>query len=133
MNKYMGVFNEGRKDWWDFYPVEERLAEGAERSPEATMMVDVGGGLGHQAKNLKRKFPTLPGRFIVQDLPQGFSSEKSTEIEFMAHDFTTEQPIKGKYSSCRLLFSVLKVEPCLLEIRAALCQPSPCHKTIRFY
>ena len=48
-NTYMGTFNEGHKDWLDFYPVEERLAAGADDSPEAVMMVDVGGGHGHQA------------------------------------------------------------------------------------
>ena len=68
-NTYMATFNDGHKDWLHFYPVEERLGKGAESEADSVMMVDVGGGYGHQAVNFKNSFPHLPGRFIVQDLP----------------------------------------------------------------
>jgi hypothetical protein len=61
------------------------------------MMVDVGGGCGHQAKPLKDTFPNLPGKLVVQDLPQ-MEGKGIPGIEFQAHDFFLEQPIKGKYS-----------------------------------
>jgi len=93
--KYMATFNEGHKDWFEFYPVEKRLIEGARDEPDAVFMVDVGGGLGHQAINLRRQFPHAPGRFIVQDLPYALSSEWEAGVEFQVHDFMTEQVVKG--------------------------------------
>lgn len=95
--EYMGTFNEGHKAWTDVYPVAERLGKGASTESDAVMMVDVGGGQGHQAIDLKKSFPDLPGRFVVQDLPFAFPPEEQRvkDVEFMVHDFTKEQPIKG--------------------------------------
>jgi demethylsterigmatocystin 6-O-methyltransferase len=93
-NAYMSTFNEGHADWLDLYPVKERLA-GAKTEEDAVMFVDVGGGLGHQASAFKKRFPDLPGRYIVQDLAHALPSTRPEGIEYMEHDFTTEQPIKG--------------------------------------
>lgn len=111
-NVAMANWNVGHKDWCDFYPVLDRLGHEASRDPSAVMMVDVGGGLGHQAAALKRKFPKLPGRFIVQDLAQSLPSSPPDGVEVMEHDFFAKQPIKGRYS--------------LLVPRMA---PENCHKT----
>ena len=63
------------------------------------MWVDVGGGYGQKTIALKRACPSLPGRFIVQDLPGTIQNAPKNEgIENMAHDFFTEQPVKGKRS-----------------------------------
>jgi demethylsterigmatocystin 6-O-methyltransferase len=60
------------------------------------MFLDVGGGYGQKAIALKNDFPDLPGKFIVQDLPTTIERAPKVEgIEFAAHDFFTEQPIKG--------------------------------------
>lgn len=102
---YLATFNEGHKEWTDFYPIVERLGveAGAETDPTAVMMVDVGGGLGYQAINVKHKFPELPGRFVVQDLAHGLPSleKRTTDLEYMEHDFNTEQPVKGTSLSTR--------------------------------
>lgn len=95
-NVYMTNFNAGRKNWTEFYPVLERLGRDAKRDKIAVAMVDVGGGYGHQAIEVKAKFPQLPGRFVVQDLPQGLLSERREDVEYMEHDFFTEQPVKGE-------------------------------------
>jgi O-methyltransferase domain len=42
------------------------------------------------------QYLTCPGRFIVQGLPETIKNAPKTEgIEYEAHDFFTEQPIKG--------------------------------------
>jgi len=63
-------------------------------------VVDVGGNRGHIAIPLATKFPKL--KVIVQDMEsviKGAESEVPPEIaprvQFMAHDFFTEQPIRG--------------------------------------
>jgi demethylsterigmatocystin 6-O-methyltransferase len=94
-NLYMSAFNEGHRDWTDFYPAADRLGRGASADPAAVMMVDVGGGQGHQAQALKAKFPQLPGRFVVQDLAQGLPKHAPAGVECMRHDFFREQPVKG--------------------------------------
>ncbi|TVY19763.1 O-methyltransferase fsr2 [Lachnellula arida] len=66
-------------------------------------IVDVGGNSGSASLALAQAFPHL--RFIVQDLPDpiqqarsqaesSFSKETAARIEFMEHDFFTEQPVK---------------------------------------
>lgn len=89
----MNTWGEGNSLIQDLYPVKD-LAQGFD--PETVMFVDVGGGYGQKATALKRAVPDLPGRFIVQDLPQTIENAPKTEgIEYQAHDFFTEQPIKG--------------------------------------
>jgi demethylsterigmatocystin 6-O-methyltransferase len=97
MGLWMSSFNDGHKNFLDIYPVMERLAPEALSDPGAVMMVDIGGGQGHQAIAMKTKFPTLPGRYVVQDLAHGLPAEKdrTDEVEFMVHDFMTQQPIIG--------------------------------------
>lgn len=62
-------------------------------------VVDVGGSLGHTSVAIAEKSPELT--FVVQDLPevveQGrakIAGKPSDKLEFMAHDFFKEQPIK---------------------------------------
>ena len=91
---YMRTFSLGRMEWTDLYPIKERLIEGFDDSHGNVMMVDVGGGFGQQAKLLKDAFPSLAGRVVVQNLP--LLSQTIPGIEFVEHDFWTEQPIKGQ-------------------------------------
>ncbi|TGO37663.1 hypothetical protein BHYA_0092g00460 [Botrytis hyacinthi] len=97
MGLWMQSFNDGHKNFLDIYPAMDRLAAGASTDSEAVMMVDVGGGQGHQAIAMKKKFPDLPGRYIVTDLAHGLPVERdeSTGVEFLVHDFMTEMPVKG--------------------------------------
>jgi hypothetical protein len=48
-NHHMGGYRQGRPSWMDsnFYPVEKRLIEGLDSSPDAALLVDIGGSLGH--------------------------------------------------------------------------------------
>ena len=89
----MGVSRMGRgEEWFEFYPVEERLRVTGNKP----LLVDIGGGLGHDLIALKSKFPNLPGRSIVQDLPVVIDHVKDlpSGIEAMKHDFFTPQPVK---------------------------------------
>ncbi|KAK7947010.1 O-methyltransferase- family 2 [Apiospora aurea] len=100
-NNHMGGYRQGRLPWMApvFVPVQEVLVKGADPSPEAVFMVDVGGGLGHDLLEFHRYHPTVPGKLIVQDLPQVVGSivpsEESKALTIMAHNFFDEQPIKG--------------------------------------
>ena len=86
---------EGQKIFLDVYPFEKELCHGLK--PESPLFVDVGGGIGHMCLALKQKLPHAPGRVINQDLPPAIAQAiPCAGVEHTVHDFTTEQPIKGK-------------------------------------
>jgi hypothetical protein len=93
----MDVWSRGRPRWFfaDFYPVQERLITGAEK--DRPFVVDVGGGSGHDIDGLREAFEgQLPGKLVLQDRPEIVKIAKvGAGVEGMAHDFMTEQPIKG--------------------------------------
>lgn len=43
------------------YPVEKTLFAGADTSPDAPLVVDVAGGLGHDINEFKKFYPDHPG------------------------------------------------------------------------
>ena len=91
---FMSAQREGRQGWLDFYPVEKQMIEGFKGE---YVFVDVGGAGGHECHALKGKYPHLPGKLVLQDLPDTIERVKGTEapgMEAMVHDFFTPQPIK---------------------------------------
>ena len=101
-NLYMTGQRDGRANWIDFFPLEEQLAKEFEGGDEAVMLVDIGGACGHEVESIKNRYPHLPGRFILQDLPETVKQALPVKgIEAMEHDFFTPQPIKGKISPPR--------------------------------
>ena len=71
-----------------------------ESNGETPLFVDVGGGVGHQCLALVTRFPSLKGRVILQDLPAVLARAAPLKgVDFMAHDFWTEQPVQGRVSS----------------------------------
>ncbi|THC99181.1 hypothetical protein EYZ11_001356 [Aspergillus tanneri] len=98
-HNHMSTYHLGRPSWIDdgFYPIEERLIRIASSSPEDVLIVDVGGSLGHDLSEFRRKFLQAPGRLVLQDLPTMLSQVENldTDIELMAHDFFKVQPVKS--------------------------------------
>jgi hypothetical protein len=80
-----------------FFPVKERLVDGANSHEGATFLVDIGGSLGHDLEEFNRKHPKVPGRLILQELQSVLLQINSLDerIERIAYDFYTENPIKG--------------------------------------
>ena len=90
----MTACHEGQNIFLDVFPFDKEI--GIDSEPETPLFVDVGGSIGHQCAALKKKFPNIPGRVILQDLPPVIAQAIPTEgVELMVHDFMTEQPIKG--------------------------------------
>lgn len=72
-------------------------------------VVDIGGSIGTSSILLARRFPNL--KFIVQDLPGPIASGKdavpadvSERVEFVVHDFFTEQPVNADAYFFRYIF-----------------------------
>lgn len=63
---------------------------------DSALLVDVGGGFGQQAIAFTKKFPNLPGRIIVQDIPETLSrAPADSSVSFQVQDFFSPQAIKG--------------------------------------
>ncbi|KAJ5177092.1 OmtB [Penicillium canariense] len=87
----MSVPREG--DWLDVFSVPS-LAQSF--ATDQVLFVDVGGNLGHQSARLRSRYPDLPGRIIVQDLPETIQNAPVVDgVELMAHNFFEPQPIIG--------------------------------------
>lgn len=102
-NNHMSAYHQGRPSWMDvgFYPVPT-LIEGADHGEDDVLLVDVGGSVGHDLSEFRRKWPDAPGKLVLQDLPAVIEQAKTTDLHPsivpMAHDFFQEQPIKGESS-----------------------------------
>lgn len=98
-NNYMAGYRQGKRSWVepDFYPVAERLGNGVKGGADAVLVVDVGGGMGHDLEEFKAKHAGLAGRLILQEREEVVSQIQGlgSGIEATVHDFLTEQPVKG--------------------------------------
>ena len=93
-NGFMAGYAKARPRWVDFYPVEERLGTAGE---DDIALIDVGGGLGHELVGAYQKYPKLPGKLVLQDLPSVIeeataSGELPESIKAVAQDFFEPQP-----------------------------------------
>jgi hypothetical protein len=100
MMDYMAGRRKGGIRWVDVFQPESLLPT-ARTGEEDVLLVDVGGNQGHDLKMFQEHRGKLPGRLILQDLPQAVKKheEPPEGIEVMAYDFFTTQPIKGSYIS----------------------------------
>ena len=78
--------------------------EVVEKDAERVILVDVGGGKGHAVREITKENPFLPTeRCVVQDTPLVIEEAKRLDdpelkgVNFIAHDFHKEQPVKGEY------------------------------------
>ena len=73
---------------------------GASSGANDILLVDVGGGNGHDLIRFLNKYPSAWGRLILQDLPNLIQNLEglSPGIQAMGHDFFTPQVIKGKWT-----------------------------------
>ena len=98
-NTFMRLQRSGRANWLDYYPLDKDIASLSEEQDSA-LFVDIGGALGHEIEAIQNRYPKIPGRLILQDLPVNTDQVSKTEtLEPMAHDFFTIQPVKGNEDS----------------------------------
>ena len=93
-NNLMAGQRYGRKDWFDFFPVQEKLLHDFRGGP---LLVDVGGSEGYELQCFKETFPSAKGDLFLQDLPVVIDRIQNLDSDIirMKHDFFTPQPVKG--------------------------------------
>lgn len=101
-NTFMGSTMGARKYWTDWFPVKQRLLNGANES--SPLLVDVGGGKGHDVLDFQTKYPQEGRRLVLQELSpvtSGFGY-LGPDIQRMSYDFFTEQPMRGEVNPFRM-------------------------------
>ncbi|ROW04362.1 hypothetical protein VSDG_00914 [Cytospora chrysosperma] len=98
---FMSAYRAGHTNWWDrgFYPVQERLVDGFDPKVSDVLLIDMGGGRGHDLDLFVAAHGTdIPGKIILQDQESVISSisdQSEKHYEAQSHDFFTTQPIKA--------------------------------------
>lgn len=87
-NTVMAVARLGQDNWFDFYPVEEKLKVA---SPDELLVVDIGAGMGHEEVAFLERFPSLQGKLVLLDLPSVVEAAVAkglpSGIQAIAHNF----------------------------------------------
>lgn len=92
--EYMGLEENVRCRWLNEYPFEQ-TTQGWD--PSSPVFVDIGGGVSRCCARFKERFPNVPGRVILQDLPSALAHAVHIPgVEVLAHDFFEPQPVKGQ-------------------------------------
>jgi hypothetical protein len=114
-NLFMGNTMGAREYWHDWYDVHGRLLTGFEPSQGSALLVDIGGGKGHDLMAFDAAFgmdgKTYDGQLILQDLPQVLDKvaddQLNSKVKKLPHNFFEEQPVKGEPDTCRCSSSAL--------------------------
>jgi hypothetical protein len=94
-NWFMRGQQQSRGDWFDRLDVGKIFLNGANN--ETPLLIDLGGGMGHDVEAFHKKYPQPKGQLLLADLPQVLDtiSELDDAITRLPHDFFTPLPVKG--------------------------------------
>lgn len=96
-NSYITSQRQDRRSWLEFFPLELLWVVDFSSEGNVVMLVDVGGGYGHEIQEIRKRYPNLPGRMIVQDLLDTINQITAAPgTEAIAYDFFTPQVIQGE-------------------------------------
>ncbi|KAJ5365282.1 hypothetical protein N7517_008168 [Penicillium concentricum] len=101
-NDFMEGQRADRPHWCDWFPVHERILDHPDLTSETPLIVDIGGGRGHDLLGFRRRFPDAHGKLILEDLAAvinevtGAQELAAANIDTQVFDFFNEtQPVRG--------------------------------------
>src|SRR5690606_24948278 len=92
-NDFMEGQRADRPYWADWFPVHDRVRNLPDMSPDRPLLVDIGGGRGHDLLEVRRRFPDVPGKLVLEDLPSVIDEVRDVQdldagkIDSVPHDF----------------------------------------------
>lgn len=99
---FMAAQRIGQRSVWDGrVPLVDFHMSDQDLRSRRVLVVDIGGGYGHQMVELRRQHPNMQGKTIMQDLAFVHDMRPNIEefcsqgIEPAAHDFMQPQPVRG--------------------------------------
>ena len=92
-NHVMGGVMAQQASWLSIYPHETLVNTAVKGS---TILVDVGGNIGHDLERFRILHPDVADRLVLQDRPDVIALSKCPDpVKKMPHDFFTPQPVRG--------------------------------------
>lgn len=114
---YLTMNRSGRPTFLGVYPVNEKLTTNMD--PERALFVDVGGGYGTQDIAFQKQYPDLPGKVIIEDLPEAVKQlAQHPGGEALAEDFFQPQTVKGILLPHPLPVSIVHEARCQVLLHA---------------
>lgn len=102
-NDYMAHRRQPEVSWMSVFPVACEIQGWEADNQDKVVYVNIGGGIGHQCRQFKEKYPGVPGRVVLQDLEHSIDKALSTPgVENMTHNFFEPQPITSIVNLCKL-------------------------------
>ncbi|KAL9055588.1 MAG: hypothetical protein Q9162_003485 [Coniocarpon cinnabarinum] len=100
-NTFMKGQQAQRGDWFHRVDMHKLFLSGAKSGSHATLLVDVGGGEGHDIQAFHRAFPNAPGKLVLQDQAPVIQNIRNLDETIVkeAYDFFAPQPRKGARGS----------------------------------
>lgn len=102
-NSFMEGQRADRPYWADWFPVRDRILNLPDMSADRPLLVDLGGGRGHDLLEFRQRFPDAPGKLVLEDLPsvidevRGAQDRNAGKIDAVPYDFfATQQPVLGE-------------------------------------
>lgn len=95
---WMAAQRQDEESWLKVMKHEDFLAQRNQYEEQGqVLLVDIGGGMGHQSRELRTWLPAeCTERIVLQDLPPVLTKAGEIEgVDMMPYDFFTPQPIKG--------------------------------------
>ena len=93
---FMGNTMGSRSYWFDWYPVRQQIL--ADYDAAAPLLVDVGGGKGHDIISFANRFAT-EGQLILQDIEPALATiaeqDRDARITYQAQDFFKPNQVSG--------------------------------------
>lgn len=95
--------------WFEIFPVREKVTTGLRSDPKDVLIVDIGASHGHDLVRFQELYSDLPGRFILQDLPETIDSIQHLpkRLEPTVYNFFAPQPVIGMYAVLRAYWLIL--------------------------
>ncbi|KAK3719091.1 hypothetical protein LTR37_004655 [Vermiconidia calcicola] len=91
---FMTSYRADREEFLDIFPARERLLEGSQ--DDSVLLVDIGGGRGHDIEKILEQLPDTKGRMVLQEVEDVVKQvSESDGMKVMVPDFFTRQPIQG--------------------------------------
>ena len=88
-----------RASWLDVYGAHSELAHDTSvpGSASETVLVDVGGSVGHDIESFRAAHPHTASRLVLQDRGEVLRRAVChSQVRLMSHDFFTPQPVRGE-------------------------------------
>ncbi|PLB54871.1 S-adenosyl-L-methionine-dependent methyltransferase [Aspergillus steynii IBT 23096] len=101
-NSFMEGQRANRAFWGDWFPVRDVILNAPTLSADRPLLVDIGGGRGHDLLEFKTRFPDAQGKLVLEDLPSVIDEVRQANdlegagIETVKYDFFADvQPVHG--------------------------------------